>query len=143
MGPLSEIYQRGYYEDVEFCLRARERGFRNVCATGVFVAHAGAKSFRQDKRALVVRNLRILEERFPNYTGESAAFLHADPLKAARSAIELLTPIDRPVALLVSSAGLPRAIAGMRAEQLDAGVCAIYCTYSPYGRTVELKNKRR
>ena len=141
VGPLSEIYQRGYYEDVEFCLRARERGFRNVCATGVFVAHAGAKSFRQDKRALVVRNLRILEERFPNYTGEFAAFLHADPLKAARSAIELLTPIDRPVALLVSSAGLPRAIAGMRAEQLDAGVCAIYCTYSPYGRTVELKNK--
>ena len=34
VGPLPEIYARGYYEDVEFCLRAREKGFRNVCAVG-------------------------------------------------------------------------------------------------------------
>jgi GT2 family glycosyltransferase len=32
VGALPEIYGRGYGEDIEFCLRAREKGFRNVCA---------------------------------------------------------------------------------------------------------------
>ena len=83
VGPLSDLYTRGYYEDVEFCLRARETGFRNVCATGVFVGHAGARSFLGEKRSLVVRNLVVLEARFPEHRLECAAFLKADPLAPA------------------------------------------------------------
>ena len=80
VGAMPELYARGYYEDVEFCLRAREAGLRSVCATGVYVAHAGAQSFRGEKRALVLRNLAIVEGRFPGYTPECAAYLAADPL---------------------------------------------------------------
>src|SRR5262249_19992857 len=54
MGPLSEGVHRGYLEDVEFCLRAQRHGLRNVCAASVYVGHAGTKSFRHEKRALVV-----------------------------------------------------------------------------------------
>ena len=32
VGFLSEDYYRGYVEDVDFCLHARAKGFRNVCA---------------------------------------------------------------------------------------------------------------
>ncbi len=74
VGYLSEDYYRGYLEDVDFCLRARERGFRNVCAPSVYVGHAGSKSFGAEKRSLVVRNLEILKCRFPTHRAECEAF---------------------------------------------------------------------
>lgn len=105
VGPLPEIYARGYYEDVEFCLRAREKGFRNVCAVGVYVGHAGARSFGAEKRRLVMRNLAVLEQRFPGYSLECAAFLRSDPLSPYRGAIEALAPVEGEVVLLVCGEG--------------------------------------
>src|SRR5262249_18508738 len=61
VGLLSEEFHRGYLEDADFCLRAREHGFRNVCAPSVYVGHEGSKSFGTEKRSLVVRNLAGLE----------------------------------------------------------------------------------
>ena len=92
VGPLPELYERGYYEDVEFCLRAQEKNLRNVCATGIYVGHAGARSFAGEKRRLVMRNLRKLKRRFPDHVIEAAAFVEADPLQSARGAIEALAP---------------------------------------------------
>ncbi len=88
VGSLSEEFARGYLEDVDFCLRARGHGFRNVCAPSVYVGHAGSKSFGREKRSLVVRNLRVLERRFPGHRSECAAFSEADPLRPARQALE-------------------------------------------------------
>lgn len=47
---------------------------RNLCATGVYVGHVGSRSFRTDKRRLVMRNLATLEQRFPGCTSESLPF---------------------------------------------------------------------
>jgi hypothetical protein len=88
IGPLSTNFGRGYYEDVELCLRAARAGFRNVCATDVYVGHAGSKSFGNNKRALVTRNLVALEAAYPHYRAISAAFMTADPLGPARRALE-------------------------------------------------------
>ena len=57
VGGLSENFERGYLEDVDLCLRARAKGFRNVCAPSVYVGHHGSKSFQHEKRSLVLRNL--------------------------------------------------------------------------------------
>ena len=73
VGLLPEAYMQGYYEDVDFCLQAQERGFRNVCAAGVYVGHAGSKSFGSRKRALVMRNLQVLNLRFPNHQKDCSA----------------------------------------------------------------------
>src|SRR5579862_6417541 len=89
VGSFSEDFGRGYLEDADFCLRARERGFRNVCAPSVYVGHAGSKSFGPERRSLIVHNLGVLEQRFPSHRSECAAFMAADPLRAAREAIEL------------------------------------------------------
>ena len=122
VGALSEDYHRGYLEDVDFCLRARQRGFRHVCATSIFVGHAGTRSFGKHKRSLVVRNLEIIERRFPLYRGECAVFMQADPLKAARHAIELaIPPADVSATLLVTAGGTVAEIAGERARQLLSG----------------------
>ncbi len=120
VGPLPEVYAQGYYEDVEFCLRASERGFRNVCAPGIFVGHAGSKSFGARKRALVVRNSALLEERFPSHPLEVAAFLEADPMRLARSALDEQLPPDEAIVLLASGAGASRVAADRRAAQLSA-----------------------
>ena len=120
VGPLAEIYSRGYYEDVEFCLKAGQLGFRNVCATGMFVGHVGTRSFGSDKRSLVVRNFAILEARFPDYKSRYAAFVSADPLETARSSIDALAPPSGDVIILASGRGVSNMLAQMRAEAIVA-----------------------
>jgi O-antigen biosynthesis protein len=88
IGRLSEEYGRGYFEDVDFCLRAKAHGFRNVCAPSLYVGHVGSRSFGQEKRALVVKNLHTLDRAFPGYRSACKAFIDADPLKHARAALE-------------------------------------------------------
>lgn len=88
LGGLSTSFDRGYYEDVEFCLRAKKAGLRNVCATDAYVGHHGSQSFGADKRALVVRNLRRLSAMHNDYVATARAFEKADPLKDAIARIE-------------------------------------------------------
>lgn len=88
LGGLSTAFDRGYYEDVDFCLRAKQAGFRNVCAADAYVGHHGSKSFGSDKRALVVRNLRRLSQTHPDYIATARAFEKTDPLKPAITRVE-------------------------------------------------------
>ncbi|MBV9630403.1 MAG: hypothetical protein JO230_20085, partial [Xanthobacteraceae bacterium] len=102
-----------------FCLRARERGFRNICDTSVYVTHIGSRSFRAEKRALVVQNLDALDIKFPNYRGECAAFMAADPLRKPREAIErALLPTERFERLIVCGSGAVLDIVRDRARGL-------------------------
>lgn len=143
VGSLSESYHRGYLEDVDFCLRARQHGFRNVCAASVYVGHAGSRSFRSQKRSLVVRNLAVIEQRFPSYRAECADFILADPLNAARGAIEIgLPPTRQDGILLVSGGGAVAEVARERARQLLAGtapaVLVLEIRYGPDGPVASL-----
>ncbi|GJD34084.1 glycosyltransferase family 2 protein [Methylobacterium aerolatum] len=88
VGSLGLQFGRGYLEDVDLCLRAAEAGFRNVCAADVYVGHAGSRSFGSDKRALVVRNLALIEAQFPGYERICAAFFASDPLAPVRAAVD-------------------------------------------------------
>jgi O-antigen biosynthesis protein len=133
IGPLSEAYDRGYFEDVELCLRAREFGFRNVCAVSVYVGHAGTRSFGAEKRSLVVRNQKTIERRFPKYESECVAFVKVDPLRPAREAIERSIPSPHTGAtLLVTGPGLTEAVVEARAqdlsEQNEFGLIVRSCT---------------
>lgn len=117
IGPLSTAFGRGYLEDSEFCLRAAAAGYRSVCAADVYVGHAGGRSFGRDKRALVVRNLRAIEEQFPGYDRACAAFFDADPLASARAAIEWQRLADAaPAPLLVHGASDDPVLVAQRIE---------------------------
>ena len=122
VGHLSEAFQRGYLEDVDLCLRARERGFRNVCAASVYVGHAGSRSFGSEKRSLVLHNLDILDHRFPNFRDECTAFVAYDALQSYRENIERRltpTPTTSPV-LVFGGIGALRALTSCRVRQLMA-----------------------
>jgi GT2 family glycosyltransferase len=118
VGVLSDDFGAGYLEDADFCLRARERGFRNVCAPSIYVGHAGSKSFGQEKRSLVVHNLSILERRYPSHRPECGAFIVADPLKTARQAIERVATASFHPRLLVTGIGAISAVARERAREV-------------------------
>jgi len=116
---LSENFERGYLEDVDLCLRARTKSFRSVCAPSVYVGHHGSKSFRHEKRGLVLRNLDVLDRRFPNYRRECRAFEIADPLRPTRERLDRALPWpSEPSVLLVGNQRSFAAIAEERARHL-------------------------
>jgi O-antigen biosynthesis protein len=123
VGELSESFHRGYLEDVDLCLRANEAGFRNVCVPSVYVGHEGSRSFRQEKRSLVVRNLQVLKVRYPGYEVECAAFALADPLRRHRDALERKILATRPASamqVVLTGHGAVRDVAEVRSTQLAA-----------------------
>ena len=115
---LSQAYGRGYYEDVAISLTARERGLRNVAATGLYVSHAGSRSFGEHKRSWVARNLPVLERRHPGYALRCATAVEADPLRAARSGIEEHLRLTHPTHLLVGRFSGRSAALARRAAQI-------------------------
>ena len=77
----------GYCEEVDWCLRARDRGWSHVAARDVAVFHQGSVSFgTAQKHALLARNHPMLERRYPEYTSEIQNYLHLDPLAPLRAA---------------------------------------------------------
>src|SRR4029079_15889508 len=120
VGLLSTDFNRGYFEDVEYCLRASAAGFRSVCATDVFVGHAGSRSFKAQKRSLVVRNLGVLEGRWPAYRAASAAFVAADPLRSARARIERIAMETQKVSVVVATETTEKALVEARARQIKS-----------------------
>ncbi|MCP3476622.1 glycosyltransferase [Bradyrhizobium sp. CCGUVB1N3] len=119
VGEFSDNFERGYLEDVDLCLRARANGFRNICAPSVYVGHHGSKSFQEEKRGLVLRNLVILDQRFQNYRQECRAFEIADPLRPARAALERALPWPaEPSVLVLASARTCPAVTDARIRHL-------------------------
>jgi GT2 family glycosyltransferase/glycosyltransferase involved in cell wall biosynthesis len=84
----SDVFAQGYGEENDFCLRARHLGWRHVAVPTIFVGHVGGQSFSGARFYLRARNLRILNELHPGYDAMIAAFIRADPLAAARRAID-------------------------------------------------------
>ncbi len=145
IGLLSLQFGRGYCEDIDFCLRASRAGFRNVCATGVFVGHAGTRSFKSEKRALVLNNLSRIDDLYPSYRRQSAEFVSRDPLRALAGRLEwqgLLTKEER-FTLLVSARERDESLIGRYADaQHASGLDTIVATLdvTPDGVTVHLRD---
>ncbi len=111
-GPFEEhLFGRGYGEENDFCLRARQRGWRHLGAADVFVAHVGGRSFGRQKIILAARNGRLLEGLHPGYDALVQDFIAADPLMAARRRLDLArwaeaaAPGQAPAVLLIMLAG--------------------------------------
>ena len=65
LGLLDEAYAPGYGEEVDFSLRAAEAGFVNYLVPGVAVHHEGSGSFGAEREALIRRNGRLVQARYP------------------------------------------------------------------------------
>ena len=85
----TELFAQGYGEENDFCLRARYLGWRHVAAAGVFVGHAGGRSFGPAGRALQERNQGILNRLYPGYDRLIADWIAADTLAEPRRRLDL------------------------------------------------------
>jgi GT2 family glycosyltransferase len=79
---------RGYGEETDFCLRARQKGWRHVCATDVFVTHQGSISFGSEKSALALHNTSQIQVRYPEHGERYQKFLDTNPLKLLHQKVQ-------------------------------------------------------
>jgi GT2 family glycosyltransferase len=89
VGQFDTSFGRGYGEENDFSLRASDRGWRHVVAGGVLVRHVEAASFGPGKATLVAANLRLLNDRFPEYAARIDRFATADDIRRLRWPLDL------------------------------------------------------
>jgi GT2 family glycosyltransferase/glycosyltransferase involved in cell wall biosynthesis len=83
-----ELFDKGYGEETDFCLRARTRGWSHLLAADVFVFHAGGTSFQGRRDALMWRSQRLINRRHRGYDSWIADFARQDPLRRLRRALD-------------------------------------------------------
>lgn len=89
VGYLDEVHLlRGYGEETDWCLRAHGLGWRHMGAPGLFVAHQGGISFREEKTLRVAHNNAILRRRYPDASSRYQDFCLRDPIKPARQKLQ-------------------------------------------------------
>jgi Flp pilus assembly protein TadD len=66
IGLLDERFGKGNYEDDDYCLRARQAGYRTVIAGDVFIHHFGSVTFKNstDYDALLKENEKIFRDKW-------------------------------------------------------------------------------
>ncbi|NET15639.1 MAG: glycosyltransferase [Okeania sp. SIO1H6] len=85
----AETWGKGYGEEVDWCQRALDLGWRHIAATGVFIQHVGSQSFVGDKTDLLNRSLKLIRKKYPEYDLVIQEFIKSDPFATARRNIDL------------------------------------------------------
>jgi GT2 family glycosyltransferase len=84
-----ERYGEGYGEEVDFCMRARRAGFRNVIAADVFVRHVGEVSFGDTGADRRLKAQATVDALYPEFQRLLKDFIPADPLRGLRRRADL------------------------------------------------------
>lgn len=88
LGLFDVRFGHGYGEENDFCMRAREAGWRNVLCDDAYVVHLGGRSFSEfGMRPKSEPAMERLRARFPEYEALVADFIRRDPLAPRRAAI--------------------------------------------------------
>ena len=126
-----DAFAQGYGEEVDWCLRAGQGGWRHVAVPGCFVAHRGGASFGNARHHLQARNAAVVTWLHPGFDAAVAAWIARDPLQPARRRMDALRwqAGCRPTAVvLVSHAGgggVDRVVAARAAALRAAGHRAV------------------
>ena len=90
IGNLDPVFGRGYGEENDWCLRAAEKGYKNILVNNLFVYHKHGGSFTsEEKKKLIDNNLKIISNRYPYYHDDVQTHILLDPAKSIREFIKL------------------------------------------------------
>ncbi|MNO29375.1 N-glycosyltransferase [compost metagenome] len=84
-----ENFGKGYGEENDFCCRVIEHGYKNILDDHTFVYHKGSMSFKGEKLALLNKNLKTLNKKYPYYDKNVHDFITRNPLKLIHENINL------------------------------------------------------
>lgn len=103
IGVFAAEWGRGYCEEVDWCMRARQNGWRHVAAPNLFVYHHGGVSFGEGSKVLLDENHRTFSKRYPEYDRSIVAFVKQDPLSRCRMEVDVerLRADGRPIVFIV------------------------------------------
>ncbi|ASR45676.1 glycosyltransferase [Paenibacillus kribbensis] len=87
-----ETFGKGYAEENDFCCRVIEHGYKNVLDDHTFIYHKGSMSFKGEKLALLNKNLKTLNARYPYYEKDVHDFIVKNPLKRVHENITIRLP---------------------------------------------------
>lgn len=84
-----ERFGRGYGEEIDFSMRARRLGWRNVLAADTYVAHTGGVSFGSEKIPQREAAQQTVEALHPGFRDDVSDFVRRDPLRPLRRGLDL------------------------------------------------------
>lgn len=85
-----KTYGRGYGEENDFSMRAKEAGYVNIIDDRTFILHKGSMTFTGEKEKVLESHLKKLHARHPRYMPQVLDFIDRDPLSPLRSRINRL-----------------------------------------------------
>jgi GT2 family glycosyltransferase len=92
IGMFDELaFLKGYGEENDWCMRAKNNGYKHVIVQSLFVYHRHGGSFISgEKKKLLDSNFRKLIRRYPDYLPAIYEFTETDPLRHIREFMVLL-----------------------------------------------------
>ncbi|NEX17207.1 MAG: hypothetical protein C1943_11380 [Halochromatium sp.] len=120
-----QAFGSGYGEEVDYCMRARRAGWRNLLCCDCFVFHQGGVSFQSESEPTKLAAQAIIDQRYPEFPGLVADFINVDPPRPYRRAIDLARLLDtaRPRLLFIKHAwggGVERHVMDLAAALADS-----------------------
>ncbi|OOF12993.1 hypothetical protein BZG84_16135, partial [Salinivibrio sp. PR932] len=80
----SDAFPRGYGEENDFCMRARDNGWRNIIDDRTYVFHDRSKSFGGQKTELIKAGRAVIDKRYPDFKKSISVFSESSVISAAR-----------------------------------------------------------
>ena len=139
IGFYDEIFGRGYNEENDFCMRAREKGYYHVADLSTFVYHKGKASFMDDQSMLEEINSKLLLKRYPYYMELVQDFVQRNPLQEIQNSIKsrirrqnarIIVGLDAQLLVRNKRTGTERYIYSLLENLLGVDSNNLYITYT-------------
>lgn len=76
-----KTFGRGYGEENDFCMRIIDAGLLNIIDDSTFIFHNNSSSFGDEKQKLIEANIRLVEEKHPDYMDRVHNFVNSSEFK--------------------------------------------------------------
>ncbi len=139
VGLMDPVYGRGYCEEIDWSLRARQGGFRNLLAIGTFVYHQGGGSnvsagLLSEGHTTVPQNEAIIDLRYPMFRDQVHAFQSSQQIEKAN-----LEAVRQILLDAVRSHGYVIEVTDMPVKAPEGG--EVNCVVASDGRSARIEHR--
>lgn len=90
IGDFDTIYEKGYGEENDWCMRSSHKNYKHLIAKNLYVYHKHGGSFsNEEKQNQLSNNYKILISKYPEYDKLVSNFIMQDRLKSTRYFLSL------------------------------------------------------